>query len=50
MAKSVVAVASVSSVPGADILKDPEILADFDAIRALNPTPGADEELIALLK
>jgi hypothetical protein len=34
----------VSSLPGPDILKD------FDAIRASNPTPAADEQLLAVLQ
>lgn len=43
-AQSVALVANVSSLPG------PDALNDFDAIRALNPTPSADEELLAALK
>jgi anti-sigma factor RsiW len=37
-------VAAVAEVPG------PEILENFEAIRALSPAPPADEELLALLK
>ena len=44
LAESVVAVSAVSSLPG------PEILKDFDAIRASNPTPLPDEQLLAVLK
>jgi anti-sigma factor RsiW len=44
LARSVAAVSDVSSLPS------PEILANFDTIYALNPTPPADEELLALLK
>jgi len=44
LVQSVAAVSRVSSLPGAEILKD------FDAIRVLNPTPAADEELLAVLK
>jgi anti-sigma factor RsiW len=43
-AKSVTAVSDVASLPGPDVLKD------FDAIRVSNPTPVADEELLAALK
>ena len=43
-ARSVAVVSEVSSLPGPDVLKD------FDAIRVLNPTPPADEELLAALK
>jgi anti-sigma factor RsiW len=41
---SVAAVSDVSSLPG------PEILKDFDAIRASNPTPLPDEQLLADLQ
>lgn len=44
LAESVAAISEVSSLPG------PEILRDFDAIQAMNPTPPADEQLLALLK
>ena len=44
LAQSVTAVSEVSSLPS------PEILKDFEAIRALNRTPPADEELLALLQ
>ena len=43
-ARSVAVVSEVASLPGPDVLKD------FDAIRVLNPTPPADEELLAALK
>jgi anti-sigma factor RsiW len=43
-AHSVVAVSDVSSLPG------PEILKDFDAIRASNPTSLPDEQLLAVLQ
>ena len=43
-ARSVAAVSDVASLPG------PEVLKDFDAIRVSNPTPVADEELLAALK
>ena len=43
-ARSVAAVSDVSSLPG------PEALKDFGAIRVSNPTPVADEELLAALK
>jgi hypothetical protein len=43
-AKSVAAVSEVASLPGPDVLKD------FDAIRVSNPSPAADEELLAALK
>jgi anti-sigma factor RsiW len=42
--QSVAVVSKVSALPSAEALKD------FDAIRALNPTPAADEELLAALK
>lgn len=44
LARGVEAVSNVSSLPG------PEILKDFDAIRAMPASPGADLELLALLK
>jgi anti-sigma factor RsiW len=44
MVESVAAVSAVSSLPSPDILKD------FDAIRALNPTPAPDEQLLAVLQ
>ena len=44
LAQSVAAVSAVSSLPSPDILKD------FDAIRASNPTPGPDEQLLAVLQ
>jgi anti-sigma factor RsiW len=44
LVQSVAAVSRVSSLPS------PEILEDFDAIRVSNPTPAADEELLAVLK
>lgn len=44
LVESVATVANVSSLPG------PDILQDFDAIRASNPATTADEQLLALLK
>jgi anti-sigma factor RsiW len=44
LAQSVAAVSEASSLPS------PEILKDFEAIRALNQAPAADEELLALLQ
>jgi anti-sigma factor RsiW len=44
MAESVAAVSAVSSLPS------PEILKDFDAIRAANPAPLPDETLLAVLQ
>jgi hypothetical protein len=44
LAESVAAVSAVASLPGPDILKD------FDSIRALNPTPAPDEQLLAVLQ
>ncbi len=44
LAESVAVVANVSSLPS------PEILRDFDAIRASNPSPLPDEQLLAALK
>jgi anti-sigma factor RsiW len=44
LVESVAAVSAVSSLPSPDILKD------FDAIRALNPTPAPDEQLLAVLQ
>jgi anti-sigma factor RsiW len=44
LAQSVAVVSDVSSLPS------PEILKDFEAIQALNRTPPADEELLALLQ
>jgi anti-sigma factor RsiW len=41
---SVAVVSSVSAMPG------PEILKDFDAIRASNPSVAADERLLAVLQ
>jgi anti-sigma factor RsiW len=41
--ESLSTVAEVVAVPG------PELLRDFEAIRALSPAPGADVELLALL-
>src|SRR5215472_224054 len=43
-AESAAMVSEVSSLPS------PEVLTNFDAIYALNRTPPADEELLALLK
>ena len=44
LAESVAVVSSVSSLPSPDILKD------FDAIRALNSTPPPDEELLMVFQ
>jgi anti-sigma factor RsiW len=44
MVESVAAVSAVSSMPS------PEILKDFDAIRASNPSPLPDEKLLAVLQ
>ena len=44
LAESVAAVSAVSSLPGPDILRD------FDAIRALNAAPAPDEQLLAILQ
>jgi len=44
LAQSVAVVSEASSVPS------PEILQDFDAIRALNQGPAADEQLLVLLQ
>jgi anti-sigma factor RsiW len=44
LAESVVAVSDVTSLPS------PEVLQDFDAIRALNTTPPPDDTLLALFK
>ena len=44
LARSVVTVSRVASLPGPDILKD------FDAIQQLNPSPAPDLELLALLR
>jgi anti-sigma factor RsiW len=48
LAKS--AAASVAVVSDVSSLPSPEVLTNFDAIYALNRTPPADEELLALLK
>jgi hypothetical protein len=44
MARSVATVCGVPSLPSAEILKD------FDAIWAMDPSPPADEELLMLLR
>jgi hypothetical protein len=44
LAESVAVVGAVSSLPSPDILKD------FDAIQALNPTPLPDEDLLLVLQ
>ena len=44
LAGSVVAVSGVASLPS------PDILQDFEVIRVLNSTPGADEQLLTLLQ
>jgi anti-sigma factor RsiW len=41
---------SVAAVSGVASLPSPEVLKDFDAIRASNPTPVPDEQLLAALK
>jgi hypothetical protein len=41
---------SLSAVSGVASLPSPEVLRDFDAIRASNPSPVADEELLTALK
>jgi hypothetical protein len=42
--ESVAAVSNVASLPAPDVLRD------FDAIRAMNRTPSADEDLLAALQ
>ncbi len=44
LAQSVAAVSEVAALPS------PEVLKDFDAIRILNRTPPADEQLLTLLQ
>lgn len=44
LARSLIAVADVRSLPS------PQMLADYEAIRRLSPTPGADEELLVLMQ
>jgi anti-sigma factor RsiW len=44
LAESVATISAVSSLPS------PEILRDFDAISALNPTPAPDEQLLMVLQ
>jgi hypothetical protein len=44
LAQSVAAVADIPSLPS------PDILQDFDAIRASSPAATPDEQLLALLK
>jgi hypothetical protein len=44
LAESVVTVSEVLPAPS------PEVLADFDAIRVLDRTPPADEELLRLMR
>jgi anti-sigma factor RsiW len=44
LARSLTTVSAVSSMPSVEILKD------FEAIRALTPTPAPDEDLLALLQ
>jgi hypothetical protein len=44
LVQSVAVVSTMPSLPGPDILKD------FDAIRASNPTTAADEQLLAVLQ
>lgn len=43
-------VQGVQVVAGVSSLPSPEILQDFDTIRQMSSTPGADPELIALMK
>jgi len=43
-------VQGVQVVAGVATLPSPEILQDFDTIRQMSSTPGADPELIALMK
>jgi hypothetical protein len=44
IARNVATVCGVSSMPS------PEVLKDFDAIRAMDPSPPADEELLLLFR
>ena len=44
LVESVAAVSAVASLPSPDVLKD------FDAIRASNPTPRPDEQLLTVLQ
>ncbi len=44
LAESVAAVSAMASLPSPDILKD------FDAIQASNPTPAPDEQLLTVLQ
>jgi anti-sigma factor RsiW len=44
LVESVAAVSAVASLPSLDILKD------FDAIQASNPTPAPDEQLLTVLQ
>jgi hypothetical protein len=44
MARSVTLVSEIPSLP------NPELLRDFEVIQALNQTPPADMELLALFK
>lgn len=44
VASTLATVSQVSPVPS------PEILQDFEAIRLMTPTPGADDELLAILQ
>jgi len=41
---------NLAGVPDVTVLSNPEVLANFDAIRAMSPAPAADDELLALLK
>jgi hypothetical protein len=50
VAKRAELVQGVKVVAGVSSLPSPEILQDFDTIRQLSSTPGADPELIALMK
>ena len=49
-AKRAQLVQGVKVVAGVPSLPSPEILQDFDTIRQMSSTPGADPELIALMK
>ncbi len=44
LAASLTTVSAVAAVPG------PDVFADFEVIRAMSPTPAADEELLTLLQ
>ncbi len=44
LAHSLTAISQVAALPSPDVLKD------FETVRLLNPKPGADRELLALLQ